>query len=473
MSKPYDVVILGGGTGGYVAAIRAAQLGLATAIVEKEKLGGTCLHKGCIPSKALLRSAELLAQMKNSETFGIVTESVAVDFARVQSRKQGIVDQLHRGVEYLMKKNKIDVYRGSGRVIGPSIFSPRSGSVAVEFEDGESETLVPRHLIIATGSRPRLLPGLEADGETVLTSDDALRLETLPGSMLIVGGGVIGVEWASMLSDFGVAVTLVEYEPRLLPLEDEEVSRELEKQLRKRGVTIHTSAKVLPDTLERGDGSVKIEAEGKDGLIALEADKLLVSVGRRGNVENLGLENTNIAIEGGFIQVNEHFQTAESHIYAIGDVIGGVQLAHAASHEGLAAVEHLAGGEPVRHEAHRIPRCIYSRPEAASVGWTEQEARERGHAVRVGKVPFTAIGKALVQGEAEGFVKVVADERTGDVLGVHMIGPHVTDLIAEAGLAQLLDATPWEIGQAVAPHPTLSEALAEAMLAVQGRAIGI
>lgn len=468
-----DVAILGGGTGGYVATIRAAQLGKEVVIIEKDKLGGTCLHRGCIPSKALLRSAEVYATIKESAQYGIETSGAQLVFPKVQERKEAVVEQLHQGVQFLMRKNKITVLSGKGRVIGPSIFSPKSGAVAVELENGEMETIVPTHLIIATGSRPRVLSGLEPDGEFILSSDEALTMEELPASLIIVGGGVIGVEWASMLNDFGVEVTVVEAANRLIPTEDEDVSREMQRLLTKRGVKVLTGSQVLAKTYGKDEEGVQIDVQKGEETETLSASKLLISVGRQANVENIGLENTDIRVERGFISVNEHLQTNEPHIYAIGDCIGGLQLAHAASHEGLQAVHHMAGEEFHSVPNHLIPRCIYTRPEAASVGLTEQEARERGHQVKTGKFPFQAIGKSLVYGSRDGFVKVVADEKTNDILGVHMIGTHVTDLISEAALAQLLDATPWEVGQLIHPHPTLSEILGEAMLAVDGQAIGI
>jgi dihydrolipoamide dehydrogenase len=473
MSQAYDVIVLGGGTGGYTAAIRAAQLGKSVAIVEQDKLGGTCLHRGCIPSKALLRSAELLATMKDSEAFGIEAAEVRVDFGKVQRRKSTIVEQLHNGVQYLMKKNKIDVHYGRGRLIGPSIFSPRSGTVSVEQGEDEILTLVPEHLIIATGSRPRTLPGLEADGRWVLTSDEALQMQELPQSMLIVGGGVIGVEWASMLNDFGVEVTLVEYAPRLIPTEDAEISRELERLLKKRGVRVLTGAKVLPETLSKEEEGLRITVEQKQGSEELQAQKLLQSVGREANIDTIGLAVTDVLVENGFIRVNEHMQTAENHIYAIGDCIGGLQLAHAAAHEGITAVEHIAGMKPIHYATHQIPRCIYTRPEIASIGYTEQEAVEKGLEVKTAKVQFKALAKAMIYGDSDGFVKIVADKNTNDILGVHMIGAHVTDFISEAALAQLLEATPWEVGKTIHAHPTLSEILGEAMLAVDGQAINL
>jgi dihydrolipoamide dehydrogenase len=471
MAEEYDLVIVGGGTGGYVAAIRASQLGLKTAIVEKDNLGGTCLHKGCIPSKALLRSAEVYSTAKKSEEFGVITADVTLDFLKVQERKNKIVAQLHNGVQHLMKQGKIDVYEGIGRILGPSIFSPTPGTISVELKSGEENPmLIPKNVIVATGSRPRTLPGLDIDGEFVLTSDEALQMEELPKSMIIVGGGVIGIEWASMLADFGVEVTVLEYADRIVPTEDKEISKEMQRAMKKKGVKIITSAKVLPETLSK-DSGVSIKAEHKGEQKEFNADKLLVSVGRQAIVKDIGLENTDIVVEKGFIQTNEFFQTKESHIYAIGDVIGGLQLAHVASHEGIVAVEHIANLNPDPIDYTMVSKCIYSSPEAASVGLTEEEAKEKGYSVKTGKFMFKAIGKALVYGETDGFVKLIADSDTDDLLGVHMIGPHVTDMISEAGLAKVLDATPWEIAHTIHPHPTLSEAIGEAALAVDGKAI--
>lgn len=471
MSKDFDLVIMGGGTGGYVAAIRAAQLGKTVAVVEKGKLGGTCLHRGCIPSKALLRSAEVYKTAKKAADFGVDIEGLGLNFSKMQERKQSIVNQLHMGVQSLMKKGKIEVYEGTGRILGPSIFSPMPGTVSVEFNDGtENEILIPQNVIVATGSRPRSLPGLEIDGNYVMSSDEALEMETLPASIIIVGGGVIGIEWASMLNDLGVEVTVLEYADRIVPTEDEEISKEAARVLKKKGIKLVTSAKVLPDTLETGTG-VMISAEHKGETKQFSAEKMLVSVGRQANTEGIGLENTTIKVENGYIQTNEFFQTAESHIYAIGDVIGGLQLAHVASHEGITAVEHLCNLKPEPINYDNISKCIYSSPEMASVGLTEKQAKDQGFNVKIGKFPFKAIGKALVYGESDGFVKIVADEDTDDLLGVHMIGPHVTDMISEAGLAKVLDATPWEIAHTIHPHPSLSEVFGEAGLAVEGKAI--
>ncbi|MGG0667957.1 dihydrolipoyl dehydrogenase [Sporosarcina koreensis] len=473
MANEYDVVILGGGTGGYVAAIRAAQLGLKTALVEKDALGGTCLHKGCIPSKALLKSASVYQMTKNEAAhFGVDTTGASLNFARVQARKDEIVQQLHKGVIGLMKKGKIDIYEGYGRMLGPSIFSPMPGTISVEMNNGEeNEMLILKNLIIATGSRPRTLPGLEIDEQQVLSSDGALQMTELPKSILIVGGGVIGIEWASMLNDFGVDVTVIEYADRIIPTEDEDVSKEMKKLLTKKGIAFVTGAKVAADSLLKTEDSVTISAQVSGETKKFTAEKMLVSVGRQANVEGIGIENTEIQIENGFITTKSTFQTKEDHIYAIGDVIGGLQLAHVASHEGIAAVEHIAGlaTEPINYT--NISRCIYSSPEAASVGLTEAQAKEQGFDVKVGKFPFAAIGKALVNGNADGFVKIIADKKSDDILGVHMIGGHVTDLISEAGLAMVLDATPWEVASTIHPHPSLSEVIGEASLAVDGIAI--
>lgn len=473
MAQNYDVVILGGGTGGYVAAIRAAQLGLKTAIVERERLGGTCLHKGCIPSKALLRSAEVYRMAnKTASEYGVDIEGVTLQFDKVQARKQAIVEQLSQGVNTLMKKGKIDVYHGTGRILGPSIFSPMPGTISVEMSNGEeNEMLVPTNVVIATGSKPRGMAGLTVDGQYVMNSDHALELDHLPKSLLIVGGGVIGIEWASMLCDFGVNVTVVEYGPTILPAEDADIVKEVTKQLEKRGVRIVTNARLEADTFKIENDNVFISAKVNDQEEIFDADKLLLCVGRKANTQDIGLENTEIEVENGFIKVNDSYQTKESHMYAIGDVIGGLQLAHVASHEGLSAIEHIATGKTEHLNDLNVPKCVYSYPEVASIGLTEVAAKERGLSLKIGKFPFKAIGKALVNGEAEGFVKIIADEETDDILGIHMVGPHVTDLIGEASLAKLLDATPWEISQAIHPHPSLNEVLVESALAVDGRAI--
>ncbi|RYL94805.1 dihydrolipoyl dehydrogenase [Sporolactobacillus sp. THM7-4] len=472
MVKNYDLVLLGGGTGGYVAAIRASQLGLKTAIVEKERLGGTCLHKGCIPTKALLRSAEVYATVKESETYGIEVPEAVLHFQNIQERKQNIVEKLHQGIRQLMKKGKIDVFNGFGRILGPSIFSPLPGSISVEYgDDRENDILTSKNVLIATGSRPRSLNGLPIDGNQVLTSDEALNLQECPKSILIVGGGVIGAEWASMLADFGAKVIIVEYSERIVPTEDRAISQAMARSLKKRGIDIYTNAKVIPETLKKSE-DISIDAEINGSIQTFSAEKMLVSVGRLPNTEDIGLANTSIETVNGYIQTNSYGQTKESHIYAIGDVIGGLQLAHVAAREGIKAVEHLAGLPVEPLDPALVPRCIYTRPEGASIGMTEAEAKKE-HQVKIGKVPFGAIGKALVYGEPEGFAKIIADKQTNDILGVHLFGPHATDLISEAALARVLDATPWEVAETIHPHPTLTEVMGEAALAVDGKAIHI
>lgn len=471
MAKEYDLVIIGSGPGGYVSAIRASQLGLKTAIVEKNKLGGTCLHSGCIPTKTLLKSAEVYRTIKESDQYGIASQVIGIDFSKIQNRKNDVIDNLHQGIQFLMKKEKVDVYHGTGRILGPSIFSPMPGTVSVELEEkSDNEMLIPKNVLIATGSRPKKLEGIEFDGEIILSSDDCLNMERLPNSMLIIGGGVIGVEWASMLADLDVDVTIVEYAERLIPSEDEEISKELANSLKEKGVQVLTNAKVLAETLKKSN-RVKIQVEIGHERKELEADKVLLSVGRIANTNDLGLENTDIELHDGKIRVNDFYQTKESHIYAIGDCIGGIQLAHVASREGIIAVEHMAGLNPTTLNERQVPKCIYSSPEVASIGLTEQKAKDLGYSIKVGKFPFKAIGKALVNGKTDGFVKMIADKKTDDLLGVHLIGSNVTELISEASLATLLDATPWEIAEAIHPHPTLSEIFAEVSMAVDGKAI--
>jgi len=471
MANNYDLVILGGGIGGYTAAIRASQLGMNVAIVEKSELGGTCLHRGCIPSKSLLESAEVFRQTKAAEIFGVNAEHVSLNFSKVQERTRKIVQTLHKGVTALVKKEKIDVFHGYGRILGASIFSPIPGTISVEYANGEENTmLIPKNVLIATGSQPRRLPGLDVDGEYIFGSDEALQMKKLPESIIIIGGGVIGVEWASMLADFGVHVTVIEAGDQLLPSEDRSIAEEAEKQLHKKGIKFLKNAVLVPETLIKENG-IAIDINVKDVKQTLQAQKLLVAIGREGNTANIGLDNTEIVSEEGFIQTNRDYQTKETHIYAVGDVIGGMQLAHVAAHEGIRAVEHMAGENPLPVDYKSIPACIYSHPEIASIGMTEKEAREKGFEIKIGQFPFNANGKAMIKGEVEGFVKLIEDKKTADILGIHMIGPGVTDLIAETSLAKLMDATPWEITQAIHPHPTLSETVWEAALAVDHKQI--
>ncbi|MFB4160609.1 dihydrolipoyl dehydrogenase [Geomicrobium sp. JSM 1781026] len=469
MTVEYDLVVLGAGTGGYVAAIRAAQLGKKVAIVEAGTVGGTCLNRGCIPSKALLKSAGVYRQMKEAATFGVEASGITLNFPEVQKRKNGIVDQLQKGVLHLLKKNNIDLYEGYGRMLGPSIFSPSAGSISVELSgDQENAILVPKNLILATGSKPRHLPGLNADSPLIMTSDEALELEALPASVVIVGGGVIGTEWASMLVDFGVDVTIIEAAPRILMTEDEDVAQEMTKRLKARGVNIVTGTSIDVSTYAEKDSKMGVQADdGSD----YEAESLLVSVGRESNIQDIGLQNTDIVSEQGKIKVNAFGQTAEDHIYAIGDIVLGPELAHAASNEGVTAVEHMFNLDPAPLNSFYVPRCIYSAPEAAAIGFTETEAKDKGYEIVTEKVPFKAIGKALINGDAEGFCKVIVDQNNNDLLGVHIIGSHATELISEAALALFVDAAGVEIAETIHPHPTSSEVMKEAALAIDSRAI--
>ncbi|PRO66725.1 dihydrolipoyl dehydrogenase [Alkalicoccus urumqiensis] len=471
MAEKYDLVILGAGTGGYTAAVHAAKLGMKTAVVEKGKTGGTCLHRGCIPSKAMLRSAEVYRQTKDAEQFGVTAENTSLDFRQVQKRKEEIVSRLHQGVESLMGHKNIDVYKGTGRILGPSIFSPVPGTISVEYEeDKENDMLLPDNVLIACGGSPNMLPGLIPDEDLILTSEGALGLKELPSSITIIGGGAIGVEWASMLVDFDVDVTLLESAPGILPQEDKRVGEEMKRCLTSRGVKIHTSVQVKAEEITKENG-VTVPFDTENGSESVHAEKLLVSIGRKANLTNIGIENTSIVIKDGFVEVNEWGQTKDRHIYASGDITGGLQLAHAASAEGITAVNHMAGNEPFPVKQNLIPRCIYSFPEAASIGLTEEQAEKAGYSVKTGHFPFKHNGKALVYGEEDGFVRFIADEKTDDLLGVHMIGPHVTELISEASLAMLLDAAHFEVAQTIHPHPALSEASAEAAAAVSGRQI--
>jgi len=473
-SNDFDLIVLGAGTGGYTAAFRAAQLGLRVALVDEGKIGGTCLHIGCIPTKALLESAGLVERIRRAKDFGITLPGEpVVDYLEMTRRRDAVVKRMWTGLKTLVTKNKVTWVQGRGRVEG-------AGRVRV-LQAGEDGTpgaggerfLEANDVIIATGSRVRSLPGLVPDGERIVTSDDILTKANLPKSIVIVGGGAVGVEFASMYHDLGTKVTLLEYLPAIVPLEDREVSQALERSFNRRGIRVMTKARFDASkvAVEKDGICVVVGPEGGQ-TEELRAEQMLVATGRAPNVENIGLETTKVEVERGFIKVNGHMRTREPHVYAIGDVIGGLLLAHTAGHEGIIAAHTIAGERDVPEMDYtQQPRATYCRPEIASVGLTEQQCEERGLPVKVGKVPFQAIAKAIIYGEYEGFAKVIGHRETNDTLGVHIIGPHATDLIAETSLGLELEATPWEIAGATHPHPTLSEVIGEAAMAVDGRSI--
>lgn len=459
----FDVVVVGGGPGGYVAAIRAAQLGLRTALVERDKVGGVCLHWGCIPTKAMLEAAELVHRASLAAGFGIHLGEPRIDPGQLFARRDQVVEQLYRGLETLIRGYGITLVRGTGRLSGPT-------TVLVS-QDGSQQELAGRAVIVATGSRPKMLPGWQPDPERILTSNEALARRSIPRSVIIIGAGAVGVEFASIWRDLGSEVTLVEALPRLVPLEDPEVSEALARAYARRGIAIRTGARVLPETLQQGPDGVAVEITVENRTERLTAECILVAIGRAANIENLGLEGLRVRIERGAIQVNEYQQTAEPNLYAIGDVTGRLPLAHVASAEGIVAAEAIAGQEPIPIDYLRAPRATYCRPQIASMGLTEEEARAKGYEVKVGRFPFRPNSRALILGEAEGFVKIVSDAKTGEILGAHLIGPHVTELLPELTLARFLEATPDEIATNIHAHPTLSEALAEAAHAVFGQPI--
>ncbi len=470
-SNSFDLVVLGGGTGGYSAAFRAGQLGLRVALVDEQpKLGGTCLHWGCIPTKAMLESAEFFERINRSSEYGINVAKATVDYKTIAQRRQAIVDRMARGLDSLVKKNKVEYIRGRG-----TLQNGRKVKVAKLADEGKPDgeiTLDATDVIVATGSRVKSLPGLEPDGKTIVTSDEVATGDTLPKSIVVVGAGAVGVEFASFFHDIGTDVTLLEYMPAVTPLEDAEVAKELERQFSRRGIKVMTNARFDPASVTVDEQGVCLMV-GKEGEEPkeLRAEQMLVATGRAPNSDNVGLENTRAKAEKGFVQVDARMRTAEPHLYAIGDLIGGLLLAHVAAHEGIAAVHAIAGAEAEHVDYLKMPRATYSRPQIASIGRSEQECERDGIPYRTGKFPFQASAKALIDGEYGGFVKVVAHQDTDELLGVHMIGPHVTDLISEASVAMLLEATAWEVGAAVHPHPTLAEALGEAALAVDGKSI--
>ncbi len=477
----FDLIVIGGGPGGYVAAIRAAQLGLSVAVVEREHLGGICLNWGCIPTKALLRAAEVRHMIENAETFGIKARVEGIDLKALVARSRKVAGQLSGGIGHLMKKNKVTVIEGQARLDGLARGGKRR--VAVESGNGDGLTFEATNVILATGARARTLPGLDPDGTHIVTYREAMVPETLPKTLLVIGSGAIGMEFASFYADLGVKVTVVEVMDRILPVEDEEISALAAKAFKARGIDLRTGTSVA--SLKFGDKAAKGSAKGASkGKVQAEItsggnkpsieafDRVILAVGIVGNTESLGLEGTRVRVEKGHVVVNGFGETGEKGVYAIGDLAGPPWLAHKASHEGVIAVEHLAGHQGVHPlDPGNIPGCTYCRPQIASVGMTEAQARAAGHEVRVGRFPFIGNGKALAMGEPEGLVKTVFDATTGALLGAHMIGAEVTEMIQGFALARTLETTEAELMQTVFPHPTISEAMHESVLDAYGRVL--
>lgn len=460
--QQYDVVIIGSGPGGYVAGIRAGQLGLKVAVIEKDPfIGGTCTHRGCIPTKALLENAEVWQKIQKSKEFGITVGDARLDFKAGQDRKQSVVDKNAKGIEFLFKKNKVDRITGFGRLLDRS---------TVEVTGGENRKISAKNIILAMGSTPKDLPHIKADGKRIINSDHILVLQDVPKSMLVIGAGAVGSEFASIFSRFGSKTTIVEVLPQLLPIEDEEIAKEFTRLFKKNGIDAFTDAKVLSCEVTANGVKSTIETKGKQQVI--ETDIVLSATGRRAVTENCGLEKTKVKLDQrGLVQVDQFMRTGEQGIYAIGDIVPTPALAHCASAEGILAVEHIKGLEVRPLNYDHIPNCTYTDPEVASVGLTEKKAKERGYDVKVGKFPFTASAKARIIGDANGLVKFVSDKKYDELLGVHIVGPHATELIAEACAALELEATSESIAKTVHAHPTLSEALMEAAEDVLGHSI--
>ncbi len=461
-SEPYDLIVLGGGPAGYVGAIRGAQLGLRTALVEREKLGGACLHVGCIPTKVLLHTAQLLEEMRTGAELGIQASDLRLDYAGVRRRMDRVITTNFRGVEFLMRKHGVAVFPGDGRLLGAT-------RVGVAATDGSDLVLEGRHILLATGSRPQTVPGVVIDNQRVLDNAGVLRLPAVPRSLAILGAGAVGTEFASLFAAFGTQVTLIEMMPAILPLEDEDVSGVVAHELGRRGVAIRSRTAVTGVTAS--PEGVRITARAGDTEDTIEAEYALVAVGRAPVTDGLGLDAVGLEPRRGGIPVDGAMRTVVPSISAAGDVIGGLLLAHVASAEATVAVEAIAGQQPRALDPMLMPRATYSIPQVASCGLTEREARERGGEVAVGRFPFTANARASILGRREGFVKIVADRALGEILGIHMVGPEVTELLPEGVLGKALEATVLEIGQAVHAHPTLAEAVKEAALAALGRAV--
>ncbi|GAA0721970.1 dihydrolipoyl dehydrogenase [Aquimarina litoralis] len=450
----YDIIVLGSGPGGYVTAIRASQLGLKTAIIEKESLGGVCLNWGCIPTKALLKSAQVFDYLKHASDYGLTVEKFDKDFDAVVKRSRGVAEGMSKGVQFLMKKNKIDVIEGFGKL-------KASNKITVTDKDGKASDYEAKHIVIATGARSRELPNLPQDGKKVIGYRDAMTLKSQPKKMIVVGSGAIGVEFAHFYNAMGTEVTIVEYLPTLVPLEDEEVSKQFERSFKKAGIKVMTNSAV--ESVDTSGDGVKATVKTKKGEEVLEADIVLSAVGIKTNIENIGLEELGIATDRDKIVVNDWYQTNIPGVYAIGDVVAGPALAHVASAEGITCVEKIAGMHVEAIDYGNIPGCTYASPEIASVGMTEKQAKEAGYELKIGKFPFSASGKASAAGTKDGFVKVIFDAKYGEWLGCHMIGAGVTDMIAEAVLGRKLETTGHEVLKAIHPHPTMSEAVMEAV----------
>ncbi len=458
----YDLIVLGSGPGGYVAAIRASQLGMKTAIVEREKLGGICLNWGCIPTKALLKSAQVFEYLNHAADYGITVDGGKADFTKVIARSRGVADGMSKGVQFLMKKNKIDVIMGTGKLVAGK-------KLQVTADDGKQTVYEAKNIIIATGARSRELPNLKQDGKKIFGYREAMNLATQPKSLVVVGSGAIGSEFAYFYNAMGTKVTLIEFLPTIVPVEDEEVSKQLERSFKKAGITVMTDSSV--ESVDTSGALCKIKVKTKKGEETIEAEAVLSAVGIASNIENIGLEDLGIIVDKNKILVNDYYQTNLPGIFAIGDVVKGQALAHVASAEGIICVEKIAGQNPHPLNYNNIPGCTYCSPEIASVGYTEKAAKEAGYELKIGKFPFSASGKAKAAGAADGFIKVIFDAKYGELLGAHMIGANVTEMIAEIVVARNLETTGHEILKSVHPHPTMSEAIMEATAAAYGEVI--
>ena len=461
--RQFDIAIIGSGPGGYVAAIRAAQLGLKTAVIERDKIGGVCTNWGCIPTKALLKSAEMFQHFKRSDEFGITFKDLSFDFPKVIKRSRDVALRNSKGVEYLFKKSKIELISGFGRIIG-------KGKIEVSKDDKASETIISKHVIIATGARHRSLPGVKIDGKQIISSTEAMLLQQPPKSMIIIGAGAIGVEFGYFYNSFGTKVTIVEMMPNILPIEDKEISKLLESNLKKSGIEILTDNKV--ESIISGK-DIKVAVTAKDAKKELTGDVVLMAIGVQGNVENIGLESVGVKVENGWIQIDDFGKTNVEGIYAIGDVAGSPWLAHVASKEGIICVENIAGKNPQPIDWNNIPGCTYCQPQVASIGMTEEKVIEQGYKIKVGRFPFTASGKARAIGETDGLVKLIFDSKYGELLGAHILGSDATEMIAELGLAKTLETMSEGIINTIHAHPTLSEAIMEAAENAEGHAIHI